>query len=54
MKRWWPISKATKTRRAEKAKKLLTNIRHPSVPNQLGFFSDGTNFINDQNRRNNW
>jgi hypothetical protein len=46
---------ATKIRWVEKAKKLLVNTKHPSVSNQLIFFSDEKNFTQDQkvNRRNN-
>jgi hypothetical protein len=49
------MSEATKARRAEKAKKLLAKIKHPSAPNQLIFFSVEKNFTQDQkvNRRNN-
>ncbi len=49
------MSEATKIWRAEKAKKLLAKIKHPTVSNQLVFFSDEKNFTQDQkvNKRNN-
>ncbi len=55
MRRGQFMSEATKARRLEKSKKLLAKIKHPSVPNQLIFFSDEKNFTQDQkiNRRNN-
>jgi hypothetical protein len=55
MRRGQFMSEATKTRRLEKAKKLLARIKHPAVPNPLIFFSDEKNFTQDQkvNRRNN-
>jgi hypothetical protein len=55
MRRGQFMSAATKIRRADKAKKLLAKIKHPTVPNQLIFFSDEKNFTQDQkvNRRNN-
>jgi predicted transcriptional regulator len=34
------MSEATKTRRAEKARKLLARLKQSSVTNQLIFFSD--------------
>jgi hypothetical protein len=49
------MSEVTETRRAEKARKLLARLIHPSVTNQLIFFSDEKNFTQDQkvNRKNN-
>jgi hypothetical protein len=44
MRRGQFMSEAMKIRRAEKAKKLLAKIKHPTVPNQLVFFSDEKNF----------
>ncbi len=55
MRRGQFMSAAMKIRREDKAKKLLAKIKHPTVPNQLIFFSDEKNFTQDQkvNRRNN-
>jgi hypothetical protein len=54
MRRGQFMSEETKIWRVEKAKKLLTKIKHSTVPNQPIFFSDEKNFIQDQkvNRRN--
>ncbi len=57
MRRGQFMSEATKTRRLEKAKKLLARIKHPTVPNPLIFFSDEKNFTQDQKvncRNNGW
>jgi hypothetical protein len=48
MRRGQFMSEATKTRRLEKAKKLLARIKHPIVPNPLIFFSDEKNFTQDR------
>jgi hypothetical protein len=55
MRRGHFMSAATKARRLDKAKRLLTKIKHPIVPNPLIFFSDEKNFTQDQkvNRKNN-
>ncbi len=55
MRRGQFMSEATKARRADKARKLLARLKHPSVSNQLIFFSDEKNFTQDQkvNRKNN-
>ncbi len=49
------MSEVTKTRQAEKARKLLARLKDPSVTNQLIFFYDKKNFTQDQkgNRKNN-
>jgi hypothetical protein len=47
MRRGQFMSEATKIWRAEKAKKLLAKIKHPTVSNQLVFFSDEKNFTQD-------
>ncbi len=48
------MSEATKRRRFEKAKKMLSRLKHPAAADQLIFFSDEKNFTQDQkvNRRN--
>jgi hypothetical protein len=55
MRRGQFMSEATKARRADKVRKLLARLKHPSVSNQLIFFSDEKNFTQDQkvNRKNN-
>jgi hypothetical protein len=55
MRRGQFMSEATRTRRLEKAMKLLARIKHPIVPNPLIFFSEEESFTQDQkvNHRNN-
>jgi len=57
IKRGQFMNAATKERRLEKAKLLLTKLKHPQAPGQLIFFSDEKNFSQDQKvnwKNNRW
>jgi hypothetical protein len=56
MQRGQFVSETTKAWQDEKAGKLLTRLKHPTVTNQLIFFLDEKNFTQDQKvkRKNSW